>query len=110
MACRLSGKVAIVTGSSSGLGRSIALQYAREGAKVVCADLRREARQGLPEETEPYTDEIILKDGGAAIFVETDVSRSQDFEAVVQKAVQAFGRLDMYVVSLILRCSRFCSH
>jgi NAD(P)-dependent dehydrogenase (short-subunit alcohol dehydrogenase family) len=103
MAGRLTGKVAIVTGSSSGIGRAIALQYAREGAKVVCADLRRGARVGMPEETEHCTDEKIQKEGGDAIFVETDVSQTEDFEALLQKSVQTFGRLDMYVLASTLR-------
>ncbi|KAJ8114104.1 hypothetical protein ONZ43_g4986 [Nemania bipapillata] len=97
MASRLSQKVAIVTGSSSGLGRAIALAYAREGAAVVCADLNREARAEIAEEMRLYTDDAIKLEGGEAIFVRADVSIAQDFEDLVQKAVNTFGRLDILV-------------
>lgn len=78
MGSRLSQKVAIVTGSSSGLGRAIALAYAHEGAAVVCADLNREARSEIPEEAGRCTDDAIRLEGGQAIFVKTDVSLTRD--------------------------------
>ena len=95
MAPRLSEKVAIVTGSSSGLGRAIALAYAREGAAVVCADLNREARAEIAEEANLCTDDAIKSDGGKAVFVKTDVSIARDFENLVAEAVKALGRVDM---------------
>lgn len=94
---RLINKVAIVTGSSSGLGRAIALAYSREGAHVVCADLRSEARSLVAAETETGTDEMIRQSGMRAIFVKTDVSSAEDVKNLVQKAVQEFGRVDMSV-------------
>ncbi|KAI0004349.1 NAD(P)-binding protein [Xylariaceae sp. FL0662B] len=97
MALRLHNKIAVVTGSSSGLGRAIALAYAREGATVVCADLNEEARAEVAAEGSINTDEAIRQSGGRAIFVKTDVSLSQDFEALVQKTAQEFGRLDILV-------------
>ncbi|KAI0854680.1 NAD(P)-binding protein [Xylaria cubensis] len=97
MCSRLSQKVAIVTGSSSGLGRAIALEYAREGAAVVCADLNREARAEIPDEARLCTDDAITLEGGRSIFVKTDVSKAQDFEDLVEKTVKAFGRLDILV-------------
>ncbi|KAI1303497.1 NAD(P)-binding protein [Xylaria venustula] len=97
MTSRLSKKVAIVTGSSSGVGRAIALAYAREGAAVVCADLKQEARAEIAEEVDLSTDEAIKQQGGQAIFVKTDVSIAQDFENLVEKAVKEFGRLDILV-------------
>ncbi|KAI1429210.1 NAD(P)-binding protein [Xylaria sp. FL1777] len=97
MASRLSQKVAIVTGSSSGVGRAIALAYAREGAAVVCADLNREARAEIPEEANLCTDDAIRQGGGQAIFVKTDVSVARDFETLVDTAVKEFGRLDILV-------------
>ncbi|KAI0965460.1 NAD(P)-binding protein [Xylaria arbuscula] len=97
MASRLSKKVAIVTGSSSGVGRAIALTYAREGAVVVCADLKREARSEITEEVHLCTDDAIKQEGGQAIFVKTDVSIAQDFESLVEQAVKEFGRLDILV-------------
>ncbi|KAI8626884.1 NAD(P)-binding protein [Xylariaceae sp. FL1651] len=97
MSSRLSQKVAIVTGSSSGLGRAIALAYAREGAAVICADLKREARAEILEETRLCTDDAIRLEGGQAFFVKTDVSLAQDFEGLVKETVKAFGRLDILV-------------
>ncbi|KAI1357887.1 NAD(P)-binding protein [Xylaria arbuscula] len=97
MAPRLSEKVAIVTGSSSGLGRAIALAYAREGAAVICADLNREARAEIAEEANLCTDDAIKANSGRATFVKTDVSIAQDFETLVAEAVKAFGRVDILV-------------
>lgn len=92
---RLRGKVAIVTGSSSGIGRAIALAYAREGAAVICADLNRDARSpGSGGEAVP-TDRSIFENGGKAMFVQTNVSRARDVQRVVERAVSEFGRIDM---------------
>lgn len=91
---RLQDKVAIVTGSSSGLGRAIAIRYAQEGAKVVCADLTPTARS--QEEAEITTHDLILRDGGQATFVQTDVGDATQMENLVQVAVKEYGRLDMY--------------
>ncbi len=95
---RLSNKVAIVTGSSSGIGRAIAIAYIREGAKVVCADLTPSARPGIDQEATATTLEILQKEGGGgrSIFVEADVSKGEDVQALVERAVEHFGRLDMY--------------
>ena len=92
---RLDRKVAIVTGSSSGLGRAIALLYAREGARVVCADLQPTARSAIRDEGNANTDDLIRKDGGEAIFVKIDVSSGQEMETLVKKAVEKFCRLDV---------------
>ncbi|RYP61717.1 hypothetical protein DL769_007579 [Monosporascus sp. CRB-8-3] len=94
---RLQSKVAIVTGSSSGLGRAIALAYASEGAAVVCADLKPEARAEVTAEGAIHTDEQIRRDGGRVIFVKTDVSVARDVENLVLKAVSEFGRVDILV-------------
>ncbi|KAM0340144.1 hypothetical protein ACHAPU_010636 [Fusarium lateritium] len=93
---RLSDKVCIVTGSSSGLGRAIALGYSREGALLVCADLRRNARAVNGEEA-VSTDELIRSRGGQAIFVETDVGKADAVERLVTRAVIQFGRIDVLV-------------
>lgn len=98
---RLLDKVAIVTGSSSGLGRAIALQYASHGTKlVVCADLRYEPRPGGVEANSVPTHDVINSSygDGKAIFVEADVNNAKDVEAMVETAVQKAGRVDMYVV------------
>lgn len=97
---RLQDKVCIVTGSSSGIGRAIALAYAQEGGLLVCADLKPEAREDVQSERGANTDELIRNDGGQAIFVKTDVSKAVEFEALVQKAVETFGRLDVWVFSM----------
>ena len=91
---RLESKVAIITGASSGIGRATSLTFAREGAAIVCGDLREASRQ--KSETEP-THQLIQKNGGKAIFVKCDTSKAQEVEALVQKAVQEYGRVDIMV-------------
>ncbi|KAF4120852.1 3-oxoacyl-[acyl-carrier protein] reductase [Geosmithia morbida] len=97
MSGRLNGKVCIVTGASSGFGRAMSLGFAREGAKLVCADLKPTARSNLNSELDINTDEYIRKNGGEAIFVKTDVSKSEDFENLVKETVSKFGRIDVLV-------------
>jgi NAD(P)-dependent dehydrogenase (short-subunit alcohol dehydrogenase family) len=86
MAGLVAGKVALITGGGSGIGRASALTFAREGAKVVVADL---AIEGGEE-----TVRLIQQRGGEAIFVKTDVARAAEVEALVARAVQTYGRLD----------------
>ncbi|KAJ5737928.1 NAD(P)-binding protein [Penicillium malachiteum] len=92
---RLQDKVAIVTGASSGLGRAIAIRYAQEGAKVVCADLTPTARS--QEEAEITTHDLITRDGGDSIFIETDVGDAAQMESLIKAAVAQYGRLDILV-------------
>ena len=94
---RLQDKVAVVTGASSGIGRSICLRYASEGAHVVCADIRDVAHgQGsITDETTIATHDQITKDGGKAIFVKVDVTDEAAIEGLVKKAVEWGGRLDV---------------
>jgi NAD(P)-dependent dehydrogenase (short-subunit alcohol dehydrogenase family) len=94
---RLQHKTSVITGSSSGLGRAIALRYYREGSKVVCADLKPTARPEVPEEVEIETHELIKKEGGSAIFVKCDVGDARQMEALIEAAVNEFGRVDMCV-------------
>lgn len=75
-----------MTGGASGLGRVTALALAREGAKVVVADVAVIQGEGTVEE--------ITSAGGQAMFVKADVTKSIEVEAMVQKTVEAFGRLD----------------
>ena len=116
MPSRLQDKVSIVTGSSSGLGRAIALRYAQEGAAVVCADLRPSARIPGLEESETDTHELIQRTGGKAIFVKTDVGSAKEMESLVEAAVKEYGRLDMSVTRrrdnglLLTRSSRLVNN
>lgn len=86
MAGVVAGKVALVTGASSGIGRATALAFAREGAKVVVADVTVEGGEETVAQVE--------KAGGEAIFVKTDVSKAVEVEALVAKTVATYGRLD----------------
>lgn len=95
MTARLQNKVAIITGSSSGLGRAISLRYSQEGAKTVCSDLKPTARLDLGNEQEIETHELIKKNGGDAIFVKADVGVASDMEALVKAGVAEYGRVDM---------------
>lgn len=94
---RLGGKIAIVTGSSSGIGRAISLEFARNGAKVICADLTEKARADVASELAITTHDLVTKEGGVAEFFKVDVTKSEEQEALVKYAVERFGRLDMYV-------------
>jgi 3-hydroxybutyrate dehydrogenase len=85
----LDGKAAIVTGAGSGIGRAIALALAAEGAGVCVADVN----EGGGRETA----DAIARDGAAAVFVRTDVSRSEDVRAMVESAAETLGGPDILV-------------
>ncbi|MFC1941925.1 SDR family oxidoreductase [Chloroflexota bacterium] len=83
----MEGKVALVTGASSGIGRASAMAFAREGAKVIVnANVSIEGG----EETVRMIEEI----GGEATFIKADVASAAEVEAMVSKAIQTYGRLD----------------
>jgi acetoin reductase-like protein len=86
---KLEGKVAAVTGAGSGMGRAIAEGYAREGAKVVVADLNLDAAQ--------QTVQGITDQGGEAIAIQTDVRDESQAQAMVDAAVEQLGGLDVLV-------------
>src|SRR5205807_2072966 len=83
---RLEGKVALVTGGASGIGRATALTFAREGVKLVIADMNEEGGH--------QTVHLITEWGGEAIFVRTDVSQAVEVQALISKAVETYSRLD----------------
>ena len=83
---RLSDKVSIITGGGSGMGRTAALMFAAEGAKVVVADF---SESGGTE-----TVRLVRASGGDATFVRTDISSESDAQAMVQHAVATYGRVD----------------
>ena len=92
MSGRLDGKVAIVTGASSGNGRAIARRFAEEGASITVADVRKDPRLGGTP-----THDLITEAGGDAQFVETDVSSVEDLRNAVDETVAAYGALDVMV-------------
>ncbi len=89
MADRLRGKVAIVTGAGSGIGRACALRFAAEGARVVVSDVRGDAAEAVAKE--------IAAVGGTAVALAADVSRREQVDALVRGALERFGRLDVMV-------------
>jgi len=92
MSSLLAGKVAIVTGASSGIGRAIAVAFAAEGASVVNAD-----RSPTPIEGGDPTHEVIERAGGVATFEKTDVGRWDEVDALVELVARRHGRLDVMV-------------
>ena len=86
---RLNDKVAIITGAASGIGKDIAVVFAREGAKVAIADLNQKAADETAREIDP--------DGKRAIGVAMDVTDEQQVQAGTARVVEAFGALDILV-------------
>jgi len=84
---KLDGKVAIITGAGSGMGRAAAVLFAKEGAKVVVADWAVEAGK--------ETVRMIKEAGGEAIFVKADVSKAEDVKKMVKTSVDTYGKLDV---------------
>ena len=88
---RLEGKVAVITGATSGLGRAGAVRFAKEGAKVVAASRREQEGKGLVGE--------IASSGGEAIFAPCDVRKPSDVERLIAKAEARFGKVDVIYAS-----------
>ena len=86
---KLDGKVAIITGASQGLGRGVALAFAREGCRVVVAARSADALNGVAAEAQAL--------GAEALAVTTDVTAEAQIEALFARTVERFGRLDVLV-------------
>lgn len=86
---KLEGKIALITGAGSGLGREIAMTFVREGARVAINDIRREAAEQVCQE--------IRKTGGDALALPADVSDSIEVRAFFEQLVEHWGRLDILV-------------
>jgi NAD(P)-dependent dehydrogenase (short-subunit alcohol dehydrogenase family) len=87
MSGRFDGKVAFVTGATSGIGRATALAFGREGASVVVADVATDGNQ--------QTARMIEQTGGQSLAVSCNVTRADDIKAALDAAVERFGRLDI---------------
>jgi NAD(P)-dependent dehydrogenase (short-subunit alcohol dehydrogenase family) len=83
----LKNKVALVTGASSGIGRAVALVWAREGARVVVSDMNRIGGE--------ETVALVQANGGDAIFLQADVGQPKDAQSLVEQTVAHYGRLDV---------------
>ena len=86
---RLEGMVAFITGAASGIGKEIALEFAREGAKIIIADLNHKGASDAAAEIE--------KNGNKAVGIAVDVTDEAQVDAAIQAAIKAFGNIDILV-------------
>lgn len=84
---RFNGKVVFITGAGGGLGRGVAIAFAKEGGIVVVTDLSEKANL--------ETARMIEKDGGKALAIKVDVTKSEDIRNALTKTIEAFGKLDI---------------
>lgn len=87
----LTGKVSVITGASSGLGQAMALEFAKQGATIVCAD----QTPGPNANKNGLTHEIICDRGGKAVFISTNVADESDMSKLIRDSANQFGRIDM---------------
>jgi NAD(P)-dependent dehydrogenase (short-subunit alcohol dehydrogenase family) len=108
MSKRLLNRIALITGSSSGLGRAIALAFATEGAVIFCVDLYPSSRNAINASTGKADDihnriggqgthERIRQAGGEATYHRADLTKSREVELAVRACVARYGRLDVMV-------------
>ena len=83
---QFAGKVALITGGNAGIGRAAAIEFAKQGAKVVVSGRREKEGHEVVAEIKAL--------GGEAIFVKTDVSKASDVKAMIEQTLAKFGRLD----------------
>jgi len=86
---QLENKVALITGSGSGIGKAAAILFAEQGAKVVISDINESHGHSVVEE--------IKQKGGDAFFIKADSSKPEDNEALIKQTIQKYGRLDIAV-------------
>jgi NAD(P)-dependent dehydrogenase (short-subunit alcohol dehydrogenase family) len=91
-------KVAVITGAGNGIGRGTALLFSREGARVVIIDIDEAAGR--------QTEHTIVDEGGQALFVRADVSRDGDVKAMVERATQNWGRIDVLFANAAIQLSK----
>ena len=96
---RLKNRIAVVTGGSSGIGRGICVEFAREGARVVAADIEEAPKRGKFFETDARTATVeeIESLGGEGIFVRTDVADEDAVRGLIDRTVSRFGGIDILV-------------
>ena len=85
----MKNKVAIITGGGAGIGKACAIRFAREGAKVVIADISKEDGIAMCQ--------LIKDNSGQAVFCQGDVSRETDCQVFAERALDAYGRIDVLV-------------
>jgi NAD(P)-dependent dehydrogenase (short-subunit alcohol dehydrogenase family) len=83
---QFAGKVALITGGNAGIGRAAAIEFAKQGAKVVVSGRRHKEGNAVVAEIQAL--------GGEAVFVRTDVSKASDVKAMIEQTLATFGRLD----------------
>lgn len=95
---RLDGKTIVVTGASSGFGRGMSVAFALEGANVIASDVHEDANAGgFEADGKTTTVQEIEKNGGQGIYVQADVTQPDQVHALIAKAVDTYGRLDVMV-------------
>ncbi|MDQ3928342.1 MAG: SDR family NAD(P)-dependent oxidoreductase, partial [Chloroflexota bacterium] len=84
---KLQDRVAVITGAGSGIGRTMALQFAREGARIVAGDINGEAAQ--------ETADAVTTEGGTCVSFAVDVVQPEQVRAMIEQAISTYGRIDI---------------